>query len=91
MYLTYVDVDMGDLSVSWQKSFHEDNATDRARGSDAMALSAFLLSSLPTHVDRKLLVKEMWDSGAEVMVRSSGIVGRLDIERSDFVPGRDRS
>ncbi|KAI0800808.1 mitochondrial small ribosomal subunit Rsm22-domain-containing protein [Fomes fomentarius] len=62
------DIDMGNLSVSWQKSFHEDNVVGREDGSDVMALSAFLLSSLPSHVDRKLLVKEMWDSGAEVMV-----------------------
>ncbi|TFK94959.1 Rsm22-domain-containing protein [Polyporus arcularius HHB13444] len=62
------DVDTGTLGVSWQKSFHDDDVMGREDGSKAMALSAFLLSSLPTHVDRKLLVKEMWDSGAEVMV-----------------------
>ncbi len=67
------DVDTGTLGVSWQKSFHDDDVMGREDGSKAMALSAFLLSSLPTHVDRKLLVKEMWDSGAEVMVRSDGI------------------
>ncbi|KAI0718887.1 Rsm22-domain-containing protein [Cerioporus squamosus] len=62
------DVDTGNLGVSWQKSFHEDDIIGREDGSKVMALSAFLLSSLATHVDRKLLVKEMWDSGAEVMV-----------------------
>ncbi|KAI0756542.1 mitochondrial small ribosomal subunit Rsm22-domain-containing protein [Daedaleopsis nitida] len=62
------DVEMGGLSVAWQKSFHEDDVIARPDGSNVMALSAFLLSSLPTHVDRKLLVKEMWNSGAEVIV-----------------------
>ncbi|RPD65034.1 Rsm22-domain-containing protein [Lentinus tigrinus ALCF2SS1-6] len=62
------DVETGTLSVSWQKSFHEDDVLSREDGSNVMALSAFLLSSLPTHVDRKLLVKEIWDSGAEVIV-----------------------
>ncbi|PIL31515.1 hypothetical protein GSI_06217 [Ganoderma sinense ZZ0214-1] len=62
------DVDLGGISVVWQKSFHEDNAVDSVDGSNLVALSAFLLSSLPTHVDRKVLVKEMWESGAEVIV-----------------------
>lgn len=67
------DVETGNLTVSWQKSFHEDDVMRRENGSSVMALSAFLLSSLPTHVDRKMLVKEMWDSGAEVMVRSGQV------------------
>ncbi|KAI1794008.1 Rsm22-domain-containing protein [Ganoderma leucocontextum] len=62
------DVDVGSVSVAWQKSFHEDNAVNPIDGSNVVALSAFLLSSLPTHVDRKVLVKEMWESGAEVIV-----------------------
>ncbi|KAM5531353.1 hypothetical protein V8D89_014998 [Ganoderma adspersum] len=62
------DVDLGGVSVAWQKSFHEDDAVDSVDGSNIVALSAFLLSSLPTHVDRKVLIKEMWESGAEVIV-----------------------
>lgn len=71
---TCTDIDMGNLSVSWQKCFHEDNVVGREDGSDVLALSAFLISSLPNHVDRKLLVKEMWDSGAEVMVSTRRFV-----------------
>jgi len=37
-------------------------------GSDTLALSAFMLSALPTAQARKVLVKEMWESGAEIMV-----------------------
>ena len=66
--LTCADVDLGGVSVAWQKSFHEGDAVDSIDGSNVVALSAFLLSSLPTHVDRKVLVKEMWESGAEVIV-----------------------
>ncbi|KAH9897940.1 mitochondrial small ribosomal subunit Rsm22-domain-containing protein [Cubamyces lactineus] len=62
------DVDMGSLSVSWQKSFHEDNITERSEGANVLAMSAFLLSSLPSAIERKTLVQEMWDSGAEVMI-----------------------
>ncbi|KAI9057056.1 hypothetical protein FKP32DRAFT_1598544 [Trametes sanguinea] len=62
------DVEMGGLNVSWQKSFHDDNIVDRTDGARVLAMSAFLLSSIPGPIERKALVKEMWDSGAEVMV-----------------------
>ncbi|GBE77480.1 Rsm22-cox11 tandem protein 2, mitochondrial [Sparassis crispa] len=62
------DVDMGGLSVSWQKSFHEDDKIHRAEGGDVLALSAFMLSSIPTTLARKALVKEMWDSGAGMII-----------------------
>lgn len=59
---------MGSLDITWQKAFHEDNVLTGAEGSKTLAMSAFLLSSIPTPVERKALVKEMWESGAEVMV-----------------------
>ncbi|KAI0639869.1 mitochondrial small ribosomal subunit Rsm22-domain-containing protein [Trametes polyzona] len=62
------DVEMGGLEVAWQKSFHEDNVTTREDGASVLAMSAFLLSSIPTPLERKALVQEMWNSGAEVMV-----------------------
>ncbi|EIW64053.1 mitochondrial 37S ribosomal protein RSM22 [Trametes versicolor FP-101664 SS1] len=62
------DVEMGSLDVAWRRAFHEDNVLTRADGSDVLAVSAFLLSSIPTPVERKALVTEMWESGAEVMV-----------------------
>ncbi|KAI0375467.1 hypothetical protein BV20DRAFT_1073580 [Pilatotrama ljubarskyi] len=62
------DTEMGDLEVSWQKAFYDSNVVGREDGSKVMALSAFLLSSLPTPIERKAIVREMWDSGAEVMV-----------------------
>lgn len=65
------DVDLGNLSVSWQKSFKEEDRIRRSDGQDTIALSAFMLTSLPTPLARKALVKEMWESGAHVMVRPS--------------------
>lgn len=38
-------------------------------GNGVMALSAFMLSSLPTPLARKALVTEMWDSGADTIVK----------------------
>jgi len=62
------DVDVGRLSVSFQKSFQEDDEINRTEGGDVLALSAFMLSSLPTALARKALVKEMWESGAGMIV-----------------------
>ncbi|EKM61456.1 uncharacterized protein PHACADRAFT_248077 [Phanerochaete carnosa HHB-10118-sp] len=60
--------DVGDVSVSWQKAFHEDNKLPRVDGGGVLSLSAFMLSSLPNTVARKKAVKEMWESGADIIV-----------------------
>ena len=51
-----------------QKAFHEEDEVDRLQGISTIALSAFMLSSLSSPLARKKLVKEMWESGAEVLV-----------------------
>ncbi|KAJ6623097.1 mitochondrial small ribosomal subunit Rsm22-domain-containing protein [Mycena sp. CBHHK59/15] len=61
-------IDAGPLRVSWHKSFREDDIIPRSEGHYTVALSAFMLTSLPTHVARKALIKEMWSSGAHVLV-----------------------
>jgi hypothetical protein len=38
-------------------------------GSQTLALSAFVLSQLPTSAAKKQLVKEMWKSAADTIVR----------------------
>uniref|UniRef100_A0A0W0FSA2 Rsm22-domain-containing protein n=1 Tax=Moniliophthora roreri TaxID=221103 RepID=A0A0W0FSA2_MONRR len=63
-----LDVKSGNTAVSWQKSFHDDDNIPQSLGHDTLALSAFYLSSLPTHLARKQLVKEMWESGAHTLV-----------------------
>ncbi|TDL28180.1 Rsm22-domain-containing protein [Rickenella mellea] len=62
------DVDVGQTSLSWQKGYTDLFGTKRFEGHDLLALSAFTLSSLPNPLARKDLVKEMWDSGANVMI-----------------------
>ena len=62
---------MGDVTARWRKSFNQDDQVDQELGGNTLALSAFLLSSLPTALARKTLVKEMWESGADVIVRLS--------------------
>jgi hypothetical protein len=62
------DTPIGDLNVRWQKSFKQEDVIRREDGRDTIALSAFFLTSLPDHVTRKKVVKEMWDSGAHTIV-----------------------
>jgi hypothetical protein len=61
-------VDKGSLSTSWQRSFREENKIRRTEATDTLAISAFALSSLPNALARKKLVKEIWESGANVIV-----------------------
>jgi basic membrane lipoprotein Med (substrate-binding protein (PBP1-ABC) superfamily) len=65
-------VDVGGLSASWQKSWNEEDKIKRTQGGDVLALSAFGISTLSNPVARKQLVKDMWDSGADVIVSSTG-------------------
>nr|GAT61338.1 3-methyl-2-oxobutanoate hydroxymethyltransferase [Mycena chlorophos] len=62
------NIDTGALRVSWRKSLHDNDIVSRSEGGHTVALSAFMLSSLSTHVARKALIKEMWSSGADVLV-----------------------
>ena len=64
------DANVGNVGISWQRAFHEEDKSPRNEGGDVLALSAFMLSSLPTSVTRKQMVKEMWESGADTMVSS---------------------
>jgi len=61
-------LDLGKLSISWQRTFKEHDQIRRSQGHDTAALSAFMLTSLSTTLERKTLVKEMWESGAHVLV-----------------------
>lgn len=72
----FQDVDYGSLSATWQKSWQEDDNMSRTQGKVTIALSAFMLSALPTDQARKVLVKEMWESGSEMIVISLLIIHR---------------
>ncbi|KAF8624223.1 hypothetical protein AX15_005989 [Amanita polypyramis BW_CC] len=60
-------IDCGKLQIRWRKSFEKESMIN-GENKEMLALSAFLLSTLSTSVARKMLVKEMWESGAEVIV-----------------------
>ncbi|KAF8640974.1 hypothetical protein AX17_000620 [Amanita inopinata Kibby_2008] len=61
-------IDCDKLQIHWQRSFRRNDHLETFEAGQTLALSAFMLSSLPTSVGRKALVKEMWESGADVMV-----------------------
>lgn len=52
----------------WHKAFHEEDALPRSKRNSAMALSAFALAAQPSPIARRRIVKQMWDSGAELLV-----------------------
>lgn len=66
--ILYIDVDTGNTSLSWRKSYAPSDRLPRSQSNDVLALSAFYLSSLPNGIARKELVKEMWESGAKTLV-----------------------
>ncbi|TFY71841.1 hypothetical protein EVG20_g1169 [Dentipellis fragilis] len=60
--------DLGNLTVSWRKSHTTDLDSTTVEGASTLALSAFHITAIPTPVQRKALVKEMWESGADVII-----------------------
>jgi hypothetical protein len=68
IYHNTVDVNLGSLDLSWQKAIHDEDRIQRDNGHSTLAISAFMLSTLPSGLARKALVKEIWESGAHVMV-----------------------
>lgn len=66
-HIDATDVDMGSASISWKKTYHGAEKPERTEG-EVLAISAFMMSALPTPLARKALVKEMWESGAETIV-----------------------
>lgn len=88
--IVFVAVEHGQLNALWQKAIHDEDKVARADGGKTLALSAFLLSSLSTSLQRKALVKEMWESGAEVIVGSFKLCLLL-LPHNRAVSGFDRS
>ncbi|KAF8273002.1 mitochondrial small ribosomal subunit Rsm22-domain-containing protein [Lactarius quietus] len=58
----------GGMDVSWQRKFHSDNIPQVHDGSSTVAISAFFLSTLNTQLQRKALIEEIWECGAETIV-----------------------
>ena len=71
------DVPHDGLDVSWQRKFHPDGIPQAYDGSSTIAISAFFLSTLHTPLQRKALISEMWESGAETIVIRSAVSSLL--------------
>ncbi|KAI9444934.1 Rsm22-domain-containing protein [Lactarius indigo] len=56
------------LDISWQRKFQPENIPQAHDGSSTIAISAFFLSTLQTPFQRKALIEEIWESGAETIV-----------------------
>lgn len=56
------------MNISWRKSFQDSDRIDPSQGGATLALSAFMLSSLSHDHARKNLLREIWESGAGVIV-----------------------
>ena len=72
-----LDIDLGSRTVNWGNRHDQSKQWEHNDKSHTLALSAFYLSSLKTIASKKELVKEMWDSGAEVIVSPTPFVKEI--------------
>ncbi|XP_006454221.1 hypothetical protein AGABI2DRAFT_182202 [Agaricus bisporus var. bisporus H97] len=56
------------LSINWQKGWSSEENMNPLHAGNSVALSAFLLTTLPDNLSRKNLVQEIWESGANTIV-----------------------
>ena len=63
-----IGTDIGGTNVRWAKGLTDMDRILPTERHETLALSAFHLSSLPTDIARKEVVKQMWESGADVIV-----------------------
>ncbi|KAF9567870.1 hypothetical protein CPC08DRAFT_655961 [Agrocybe pediades] len=58
----------GSFKAIWKRTFKEEDKVFPGERERTIALSAFMLTTLPTAFAQKTIVKEMWDSGAHTIV-----------------------
>ena len=63
-----LDISAKNVDVRWQKSFREEDKLLQEDAEKTVALSAFMLTTLPTPIAQKALVEEMWASGAHTII-----------------------
>jgi ribosomal protein RSM22 (predicted rRNA methylase) len=63
-----LDISTEALEVRWQKSFKAGDKLLHPAAESAIAISAFMLTTLPTSMAQRALVEEMWASGAHTIV-----------------------
>ena len=66
--LMHLGSDLGTTDVRWRRGYIGSEQVSRSENGELLALSAFHLSSLPNPIARKGLIKQMWSSGADVIV-----------------------
>jgi len=82
MYSQFTDFFLGasanGLNVRWKKAFKEEDKILQDDASKTIALSSFMLTTLPTSMAQKTMIQEMWDSGAHTIVRESAPLYHYD-------------
>lgn len=68
--IPHIDAKLDKISASWHKGFSDEHNLIAGQGQGAVAISAFHLSEAKGDVERKDLVKQMWNSGADTIVSS---------------------
>jgi hypothetical protein len=63
-----IDISAESLDVRWQKSFKEEDKLLQEAAEKTIALSAFMLTTLPNSMAQRALVEEMWASGAHTII-----------------------
>ncbi|KAF9486377.1 Rsm22-domain-containing protein [Pholiota conissans] len=56
------------IDITWTKSFKPEHQVPVEDGPKTLALSAFLLTSLDTSVAQKIIIQQMWNSGADTII-----------------------
>lgn len=67
-FINWIGISADNLLVTWKKSFREDDVLPQEVARSTIALSAFMLTTLPTAIAQKRLVEEMWASGAHTLI-----------------------
>ena len=67
------DVKLDGISTDWNKGFSDEYTLSARQGQNAVAISAFHLSEAKNDIERKDIVKQMWNSGAETIVSLKGV------------------
>jgi hypothetical protein len=78
------DVKAGKLEVLWRKALPETLKRPAIDGKTMVAISAFHLTGLE-QAQRRQVIKEMWDSGADVMVIMICLLVRQDAYTAQIV------
>lgn len=63
-----LDISTENLDIRWQKCFREEDKLLQEEAEKTVALSAFMLTTLPSPIAQRAMVEEMWASGAHTLI-----------------------